>query len=236
MACSTEAEASSFIEALRSDPNYTSADHNMSAYRIWLAPEEQVDSGKAATNALSAAAQKGRWVEEVDDDGEGGGSRRILTDMQRLDAINVCVIVSRWYGGQNLGGARFRHIVSTARGVLSKLGYGEQAAAESDSGSSSDSGGEGEESGRQKKPKNRTFFDRTGVVSQGGEARRPSGVDKQVRCSIDVRSIFAVLRLFYDCFAATDLGLFWMNSSGTRCSSHCEAPHGRLDVNHFLIY
>lgn len=127
----------------------------------------------------------GRYIEKTDDDGEGGGSRRILTEMQRLDCKDACVVVSRWYGGQNLGGARFRHIVSTARGVLSRLGYGEKAVEDSsESGSSSDddeaAAGEDGGSGRKRKARGRTFFDRTGVVSQGGEARRPSGVDKQL--------------------------------------------------------
>ena len=201
-ACTNEAEARRFVQAIKRDPQFASADHNMFASRIWQPSAEKVDVGRAATNELSCASPKGRWIEATDDDGEGGGARRILTDMQRMGCKNVCVVVSRWYGGQNLGGARFRHIVSAARGALLKLGYGEKTVDTSESESSSDDdeeeddendnkatasdsvpgGGTQRERGRSRK-KNarvRTFFDRTGVVSQGGEARRPSGVDKKL--------------------------------------------------------
>ena len=117
-----------------------------------------------------------------------------VIDMQRMDCKNVCVVVSRWYGGQNLGSVRFRHIVSAARGALLKLGYGEKPLDASQSESSSEDDDHGEEalasdsdpaagksrSKRRKNARGRTFFDRTGVVSQGGEARRPSGVDKKL--------------------------------------------------------
>lgn len=108
-----------------------------------------------------------------------------VTDMQRMGCKNVCVVVSRWYGGQNLGGARFRHIVSASRGALVKLGYGEktinESHSDSSSGDDSDEATAGDPRPKRKKPaRGRTFFDRTGVVSQGGEARRPSGVDKQL--------------------------------------------------------
>ena len=195
-ACANEAEARRFVQAIKCDPQFASADHNMFASRIWQ-PADQVEVGRAATDG---ASPKGRWVEATDDDGEGGGARRVLTDMQRMGCKNVCVVVSRWYGGQNLGGARFRHIVSAARGALLKLGYGEKPVDTSESESSSDDvdgtdddneatasdpvpgGATNRERSRSRKKtaQVRTFFDRTGVVSQGGEARRPSGVDKKL--------------------------------------------------------
>ena len=112
-----------------------------------------------------------------------------------MDCKNVCVVVSRWYGGQSLGGARFRHIVSVARGALIKLGYGEKPVGSSASESSSEEDSDADQDAhasdsdlrdgeprarRKKKARGRTFFDRTGVVSHGGEARRPSGVDKKL--------------------------------------------------------
>lgn len=48
------------------------------------------------------------------DCGEAGAGQRLLTLLERSNAINVLVIVTRWYGGIPLGSARFRHISSTA--------------------------------------------------------------------------------------------------------------------------
>lgn len=48
------------------------------------------------------------------DCGEAGAGQRLLTLLERSNAINVLVIVTRWYGGTPLGSPRFRHISSTA--------------------------------------------------------------------------------------------------------------------------
>ncbi|CCK68738.1 uncharacterized protein KNAG_0B02960 [Huiozyma naganishii CBS 8797] len=55
------------------------------------------------------------------DCGEAGAGQRLLTLLERSHAINVLVIVTRWYGGTPLGPARFRHI-STAAVESLKLG------------------------------------------------------------------------------------------------------------------
>jgi putative IMPACT (imprinted ancient) family translation regulator len=34
------------------------------------------------------------------------------------------VVVTRWYGGVNLGGDRFAHVVSSVRAYLGELGQG----------------------------------------------------------------------------------------------------------------
>ncbi|KAK5963972.1 uncharacterized protein PWA37_004312 [Arxiozyma heterogenica] len=54
------------------------------------------------------------------DGGEAGAGQRLLTLLERSNAINVLVIVTRWYGGTPLGPARFRHICSTAAESLKK--------------------------------------------------------------------------------------------------------------------
>lgn len=54
------------------------------------------------------------------DCGEAGAGQRLLTLLERSNAINVLVIVTRWYGGTPLGPARFRHICSTAAESLKK--------------------------------------------------------------------------------------------------------------------
>ncbi|CAN3358058.1 hypothetical protein DICA3_C16842 [Diutina catenulata] len=50
-----------------------------------------------------------------DDNGEkGAGSRLLEGVVLRHNLVNTMVIVTRWYGGTPLGGARFRHIVQVA--------------------------------------------------------------------------------------------------------------------------
>lgn len=48
---------------------------------------------------------------------------RLLHLLQMVDARNVCVVVSRWYGGILLGPARFTHINNAARELLDACGY-----------------------------------------------------------------------------------------------------------------
>ncbi|CAG8815112.1 16561_t:CDS:2, partial [Dentiscutata erythropus] len=53
-----------------------------------------------------------------DDDGEKRAGERLLNLLKTLDAKNVAVIVTRWFGGISLGPVRFEHIVKCAREVL----------------------------------------------------------------------------------------------------------------------
>ena len=39
-----------------------------------------------------------------------------------VDAENVLVVVTRWYGGTKLGPDRFKHINNAARSILEKAG------------------------------------------------------------------------------------------------------------------
>lgn len=40
-----------------------------------------------------------------------------------MDACNVMVVVTRWYGGVHLGPDRFKHINNCARQLLEEYGY-----------------------------------------------------------------------------------------------------------------
>lgn len=46
-------------------------------------------------------------LQDYDDDGEAAAGGRLLHLLQMTDARNVCVVVSRWYGGILLGPSRF---------------------------------------------------------------------------------------------------------------------------------
>lgn len=57
----------------------------------------------------------GEVVQSSSDCGEKGAGARILEGVIAKHGIdNVLVVVTRWYGGTPLGGARFRHIIQAA--------------------------------------------------------------------------------------------------------------------------
>ena len=78
------------------------ATHNIMAYRITAG-----DDG-----------QGGVVYQDFDDDGEAAAGKRLLHLLQVMDARNVLVVVSRWFGGILLGPSRFQCINNTARVAL----------------------------------------------------------------------------------------------------------------------
>lgn len=81
----------------------STATHNMWAYRI--------------------ANQCGGVSHDCDDDGENHAGSRLLKLLEIVDAKNVLVVVSRWYGGILLGADRFKHINNVARDLLVERNY-----------------------------------------------------------------------------------------------------------------
>jgi len=77
-----------FVETLLSVKHIADSTHNMYAYRVGTEGEL---SGR-------------------DDDGEHGGADCILHVLKAMKAVNLVVMVSRWFGGIMLGPMRFRHI------------------------------------------------------------------------------------------------------------------------------
>ncbi|WP_333684455.1 YigZ family protein [Pontibaca methylaminivorans] len=49
------------------------------------------------------------------DDGESGAGQVILRMLEREDLHDHLIVVTRWFGGKNLGGDRFRHIQEAVR-------------------------------------------------------------------------------------------------------------------------
>jgi hypothetical protein len=49
--------------------------------------------------------------------------KRLLSKMKNMGATNVVMCVTRWYGGVNLGKARFEHIQSCCMNLLQALGH-----------------------------------------------------------------------------------------------------------------
>lgn len=61
--------------------------------------------------------------QDCDDDGEDAAGGRLLHLLQVTNACNVCVVVTRWYGGVLLGPSRFALINNTARHLLEQEGF-----------------------------------------------------------------------------------------------------------------
>ena len=87
-----------FRDTLLENPKIEGATHNILAY---ITPEE----------------------EGFDDDGETHAGTQVLQMMQLSGAKNCAVIVTRWYGGIQLHGDRFRIITSQALNVLRANGF-----------------------------------------------------------------------------------------------------------------
>ena len=49
------------------------------------------------------------------DDGEAGAGAIILRMLEREGCVNHLIVVTRWYGGVQLGGDRFRHVQEAVR-------------------------------------------------------------------------------------------------------------------------
>ncbi|KAI5854438.1 RWD repeat domain-containing protein [Tricharina praecox] len=104
---SSAAEAHGLVSALISgDKKIQKATHNISAFRI--------------------VRENGVVVQDNDDDGETAAGSRLAHLLQVMDVKDVCVVVSRWYGGVKLGPDRFRLINTAAREALVLGGFVEE--------------------------------------------------------------------------------------------------------------
>lgn len=91
------------LNSLKENKKIAEATHNIIAYRI--------DGGN------------GVWITGCADDGEIHAGSRMLHLLDIMDARNVMVVVTRWYGGIHLGPDRFKHINNCTRDLLEEHGY-----------------------------------------------------------------------------------------------------------------
>ncbi len=101
-AVSSKAEVEAVLAALLQDRRIAGATHNMYAYRL-RSPAGHVDR-------------------DHDDDGEDAAGGRLAHLLELMQVTNAVVVVSRWYGGVQLGPSRFRYICNVAREVLDLAG------------------------------------------------------------------------------------------------------------------
>ncbi|CAG2171246.1 unnamed protein product [Oppiella nova] len=102
------AEALEALSVLKTNKKIESATHNISAYRISGGPHNTC-------------------LQDCDDDGESHAGSRLLHLLQILEVRDVLVVVSRWFGGIQLGPDRFKHINNVSRDLLLKCGYIEES-------------------------------------------------------------------------------------------------------------
>lgn len=91
-------------KTLLSNKQISKATHNISAYRI-------------------VEAETGIVRQDSNDDGEDAAGNRLLHLLQLSGAQNVYIVVSRWYGGVQLGPMRFKCINNCARLLLAEQGF-----------------------------------------------------------------------------------------------------------------
>ncbi|CAH0546202.1 unnamed protein product [Brassicogethes aeneus] len=92
-----------FMGLLLENRSIAKATHNISAYRVIL-PNNSI-------------------LQDCDDDGESHAGGRLMHLLQILNAENVMVVVTRWYGGIQLGPDRFKHINNAARLAMLEAGF-----------------------------------------------------------------------------------------------------------------
>mgnify|MGYP003365401676 FL=1 len=103
----SEEDAFTKLDKLKTDSKMRKASHIMSAWRIKVTNE----------NGHQISYQ------DSDDDGELAAGSRMLHLITIMDIWGVMVIVARWFGGAHIGPDRFKHINSTAREAVLKAGF-----------------------------------------------------------------------------------------------------------------
>ena len=79
----------------------------------------------ATHNTWAARVSSENGIEEMkSDDGETGAGSVILAVLEGEKAVDLAVIVTRWYGGKHLGPDRFRHVKNAAHMALKEARNG----------------------------------------------------------------------------------------------------------------
>ncbi|WP_461468602.1 YigZ family protein [Pararhodobacter sp.] len=94
--CATEADAAAFLKELKRNKKFARATHNTWALITEAGPVKN-------------------------DDGESGAGMVILRMLEREGLTGHIIVVTRWYGGKNLGGDRFRNVQEAVRQYLAAM-------------------------------------------------------------------------------------------------------------------
>ena len=88
-------EFESGIKELLKDKKFRTADHNIVAYRITGPDGRLLEYKNDGYNSPSK---------------ETGAGVMMLEILRQKKAGNLCIVVTRWYGGVHLGADRFKHV------------------------------------------------------------------------------------------------------------------------------
>lgn len=94
------------------DKRVVKATHNITAYRI--CKPSCLSTGAASTKVI---------YQDCDDDGETAAGGRLLHLLLSMNVWDVLVVVTRWYGGVQLGPDRFKLISQVAREAVVQGGW-----------------------------------------------------------------------------------------------------------------
>ncbi|KAF7428495.1 hypothetical protein PC9H_007719 [Pleurotus ostreatus] len=114
-----------FLDYITSQPQLKRATHCMYAYRTFKqSPEEPNHHGSSMgqrAQAVSATPpSKSTVLTGQKDGGESGSGDRLARLLQDTRSDNVVLVVSRWYGGIQLGNDRWKRINQVAKEALQK--------------------------------------------------------------------------------------------------------------------
>ena len=89
-----------------------------------ISPRQRQEGSLCYTqyHSMEDQGENGVAFQDCDDDGETAAGGRVLHLMQLMDLWNVMVVVTRWYGGHQLGPKRFSIINTVARDAFVKAG------------------------------------------------------------------------------------------------------------------
>ena len=104
--CATEAHAQAALALLRRLGDLGGATHRISAWR-----------------AAPPSSGRGKPADGFDDDGETRGGSSLRAAMRKERVVGAAAVVARWYGGENIGKARFRHIQERAITAFRAAGH-----------------------------------------------------------------------------------------------------------------
>jgi len=124
--CPTEAHARAAIAMLRTHRALSGATHRITAFRAGAVAPAAPPAAAAAVAAGSKRKQLKRTkpaAEGCDDDGEARGGSSLRAALRKENVIGAVAVVARWYGGVNIGKARFRHIQERAITALRAAGH-----------------------------------------------------------------------------------------------------------------
>ena len=82
---------------------------------------KKIGNAKHNVVALALEDANGKISIEHDDDGEKGAGARLAAFLSAKKVKNVVIIVTRWFGGINIGSNRFKCYSNAAASALNKF-------------------------------------------------------------------------------------------------------------------